>query len=53
MHRNDVPERCIHRIKLGLFAVVGETVGQHAFRHGTGPFCQDVARRAELSRSQA
>ena len=44
VHRDDVPERGIHRIKLRLFTVIWEAIRQHALRNCFRPLQQDVAR---------
>jgi hypothetical protein len=49
VHGNDVPERCIHRVKLWLLALIGKTIRQHAFGDSAGPLKQDVARFLEVT----
>jgi hypothetical protein len=53
VHRDDVPEGRIDGVELRRFAVIGEPVGQHAFRNGSGPFDENVARIRQPARRDA
>ena len=44
MHRDDEPERGVHRVELGCIALVHEAVRQHALGYVGGPLEQDEAR---------
>ena len=52
-HRDDVPKRGVDGIELRLFAMVGEAVGQHAFRYDPGPLHKDVARILQAAGREA
>ncbi len=51
--RDDVEERGVDRVVLGLGAAIGEAVRQEAVLHDAGPREQDVARVLEAAAAQA
>ena len=53
MNRDDVPERGVHGVVLGLVTFIRKAVGKHPLGNGPGPFDQDLPGLLQTSGRQA